>query len=119
MQVSEVTIQTFRNGACGPWKAVNPKWTRKTNLPVTFCVCDVSQSPFSLQFSGRFSLAVVGLNITSLGLRSLKEISDGDVIISGNSNLCYAETVNWKKLFGTTNQKIRIVGNKNEKDCSK
>uniref|UniRef100_A0A8C5XTB3 Receptor protein-tyrosine kinase n=1 Tax=Microcebus murinus TaxID=30608 RepID=A0A8C5XTB3_MICMU len=64
-----------------------------------------------------FSLAVVGLNITSLGLRSLKEISDGDVIISGNKNLCYANTINWKKLFGTSSQKTKILNNRVENNC--
>ncbi|XP_036897009.1 epidermal growth factor receptor isoform X3 [Sturnira hondurensis] len=66
---------------------------------------------------GRFSFAVVGLNITSLGLRSLKEISDGDVVITGNRHLCYADTVNWKRLFGTPNQKIKIEKNKDGADC--
>ncbi|XP_051056602.1 epidermal growth factor receptor isoform X1 [Phodopus roborovskii] len=66
---------------------------------------------------GQFSLAVVGLNITSLGLRSLKEISDGDVVISGNRNLCYANTINWKKLFGTSNQKTKIMNNRAQDDC--
>ncbi|XP_058930551.2 epidermal growth factor receptor isoform X2 [Kogia breviceps] len=66
---------------------------------------------------GQFSLAVVGLDITSLGLRSLKEISDGDVIISGNRKLCYADTINWKKLFGTSNQKTKIINNRSEKEC--
>lgn len=72
----------------------------------------------SLRRSGRFSLAVVGLDITSLGLRSLKEISDGDVIISANRNLCYADTIDWRKLFGTTSQKAKIQGNKDGRDCS-
>ncbi|KAJ8778755.1 hypothetical protein J1605_013432 [Eschrichtius robustus] len=66
---------------------------------------------------GQFSLAVVGLDIMSLGLRSLKEISDGDVIISGNRKLCYADTINWKKLFGTSNQKTKIINNRSEKEC--
>ncbi|KAM6201250.1 epidermal growth factor receptor [Rhynchocyon petersi] len=66
---------------------------------------------------GQFSLAVVGLDITSLGLRSLREISDGDVIISGNQNLCYANTINWKKLFGTSSQNTKIINNRNVKDC--
>ncbi|KAH0521488.1 Epidermal growth factor receptor [Microtus ochrogaster] len=66
---------------------------------------------------GQFSLAVVGLNITSLGLRSLKEISDGDVVISGNRNLCYANTINWKKFFGTSNQKTKIMTNRAQNDC--
>lgn len=66
---------------------------------------------------GRFSLAVVGLDITSLGLRSLREISDGDVIISNNRNLCYADTIAWRKLFGTTSQKTKIQSNKDSREC--
>eukprot|EP00070_Physeter_catodon_P039179 XP_028346073.1 epidermal growth factor receptor isoform X4 [Physeter catodon] len=66
---------------------------------------------------GQFSLAVVGLDIMSLGLRSLKEISDGDVIISGNRKLCYADTINWRKLFGTSSQKTKIINNRSEKEC--
>lgn len=37
--------------------------------------------------------------LTSLGLRSLREISDGSVYISQNAKLCYHHTVNWAKLF--------------------
>lgn len=37
--------------------------------------------------------------LTSLGLRSLREISDGSVYISQNTNLCYHHTVNWTQLF--------------------
>ncbi|XP_019063146.1 epidermal growth factor receptor isoform X2 [Fukomys damarensis] len=66
---------------------------------------------------GQFSLAIVGLNLTSLGLRSLKEISDGDVIVSGNQHLCYANTINWRKLFGTSGQKTKIMKNRDEKNC--
>lgn len=92
----------------------------KLNLRMAHCFRYHTTVQFSsLPFSGQFSLAVVGLNITSLGLRSLKEISDGDVIISGNRNLCYANTINWKKLFGTPNQKTKIMNNRAEKDCSK
>lgn len=86
---------------------------------MTPCSCSISRRAFpSLRRSGRFSLAVVGLDITSLGLRSLKEISDGDVIISGNRNLCYADTINWRKLFGTASQKTKIQNNKDGRDCS-
>ncbi|OWK02830.1 hypothetical protein Celaphus_00010186 [Cervus elaphus hippelaphus] len=67
---------------------------------------------------GQFSLAVVGLSITSLGLRSLKEISDGDVIISGNQNLCYADTIRWKKLLGTSTQNAKISKNRSQQECS-
>ncbi|MGH0120802.1 UNVERIFIED_CONTAM: hypothetical protein FKN15_065138 [Acipenser sinensis] len=45
------------------------------------------------------SLAVVNIQISNLGLRSLKEISDGDVVIKNNPNLCYTDTFQWNKLF--------------------
>ncbi|KAE8293466.1 Receptor tyrosine-protein kinase erbB-3 [Larimichthys crocea] len=48
----------------------------------------------------RFSLMVMRIpTLTSLGLRSLREISDGSVYISQNANLCYHHTVNWSQLF--------------------
>ncbi|KAG7471886.1 hypothetical protein MATL_G00102810 [Megalops atlanticus] len=47
-----------------------------------------------------YSLLVMKLpSLTSLGLRSLREISDGSVYISGNRKLCYHHTVNWTQLF--------------------
>uniref|UniRef100_A0A3Q1CIH4 Receptor protein-tyrosine kinase n=1 Tax=Amphiprion ocellaris TaxID=80972 RepID=A0A3Q1CIH4_AMPOC len=48
----------------------------------------------------RYSLMVMHIpTLTSLGLRSLREISDGSVYISQNANLCYHHTVNWTQLF--------------------
>ncbi|XP_077592848.1 receptor tyrosine-protein kinase erbB-3-like isoform X1 [Stigmatopora nigra] len=48
----------------------------------------------------RFSLMVMRIpTLTSLGLRSLREISDGSVYISQNAELCYHHTVNWGELF--------------------
>ena len=44
--------------------------------------------------------------LTSLGLRSLREISDGSVYISQNANLCYHHTVNWAQLF--RGQRVRV-----------
>uniref|UniRef100_A0A3B4GUT4 Receptor protein-tyrosine kinase n=1 Tax=Pundamilia nyererei TaxID=303518 RepID=A0A3B4GUT4_9CICH len=57
-----------------------------------------------------FSLTVMRVpTLTSLGLHSLKEISDGSMYISLNSNLCYHHTVNWTKLFrGRRHIKLRI-----------
>uniref|UniRef100_A0A8C0G1W7 receptor protein-tyrosine kinase n=1 Tax=Chelonoidis abingdonii TaxID=106734 RepID=A0A8C0G1W7_CHEAB len=68
---------------------------------------------------GHYSLAIVNLKIHSLGLRSLKEISDGDVAIMKNKNLCYAETMNWNKLFVIETQKTKIISNRNQDECSK
>lgn len=72
-----------------------------------------------LHFSGQYSLAVVNLKIQSLGLRSLKEISDGDVVIMKNKNLCYADTMDWRSLFATQSQKTKIIQNRNKNECGK
>ncbi|CAH2283133.1 epidermal growth factor receptor isoform X2 [Pelobates cultripes] len=66
---------------------------------------------------GRYALAVVGLSINSLGLRSLKEISDGDVIIKNNKKLCHVDTIKWDNLF-RTNQQTKITDNKDPKICA-
>ncbi|XP_077160873.1 epidermal growth factor receptor isoform X2 [Paroedura picta] len=65
-----------------------------------------------------FALAITGVGIKSLGLHSLKEVSDGDVVILRNKNLCYANTVNWTALFRTNQQKIRLLNNSNETECA-
>ncbi|KAK5863570.1 hypothetical protein PBY51_000593 [Eleginops maclovinus] len=55
----------------------------------------------------RFSLMVMHLHtLTSLGLRSLREISDGSVYISQNKNLCFHHTVNWTKL--SRGRRVRV-----------
>ncbi|XP_030624452.1 receptor tyrosine-protein kinase erbB-3b [Chanos chanos] len=47
-----------------------------------------------------FSLLVMKVpSLKSLGLRSLREISDGSVYISNNTNLCYHHTIKWRQLF--------------------
>ncbi|XP_072858658.2 epidermal growth factor receptor isoform X1 [Pogona vitticeps] len=67
---------------------------------------------------GRYALAITNLNISSLGLRSLREISDGDVGILRNEHLCFDNTVDWRKLFVTENQKTKISKNGNESICT-
>uniref|UniRef100_A0A3Q2P386 receptor protein-tyrosine kinase n=1 Tax=Fundulus heteroclitus TaxID=8078 RepID=A0A3Q2P386_FUNHE len=37
-------------------------------------------------------------SLTSLGLRSLQSINDGDIYITGNEKLCYSNTVNWTRI---------------------
>ncbi|XP_015226132.1 PREDICTED: receptor tyrosine-protein kinase erbB-3 isoform X2 [Cyprinodon variegatus] len=38
-------------------------------------------------------------SLTSLGLRSLQRINDGNIYISGNEKLCYYNTVNWTRIL--------------------
>lgn len=49
--------------------------------------------------------------LTSLGLRSLREISDGSVYISQNANLCYHHTVNWTQLFRGSRVQVNNLSN--------
>lgn len=91
-----------------------PSTTLFTNPPSSVCFLFVH-----LHFSGQYSLAVVNLKIQSLGLRSLKEISDGDVAIMKNKNLCYADSMNWHSLFATQSQKTKIIQNRNKNECGK
>lgn len=70
-----------------------------------------------------FSLLVMKIpSLTSLGLRSLREVSDGSVYISNNKNLCYHHTVDWIKIFtGSRRQSRRtyndIKDNKPKDQC--
>uniref|UniRef100_A0A673BM84 Receptor protein-tyrosine kinase n=1 Tax=Sphaeramia orbicularis TaxID=375764 RepID=A0A673BM84_9TELE len=50
------------------------------------------------------SVAIAQLDISYLGLRSLKEISDGDVIVIKNQNLCYTNKSHWMGLFKSESQ---------------
>uniref|UniRef100_A0A8C1R6K7 Receptor protein-tyrosine kinase n=1 Tax=Cyprinus carpio TaxID=7962 RepID=A0A8C1R6K7_CYPCA len=51
-----------------------------------------------------YSFAVTQTEITHFGLRSLREISDGHVVISKNKHLCYTSPVHWKRLFKSEQQ---------------
>uniref|UniRef100_A0A3Q2ZKP9 Receptor protein-tyrosine kinase n=1 Tax=Kryptolebias marmoratus TaxID=37003 RepID=A0A3Q2ZKP9_KRYMA len=53
---------------------------------------------------GSRSVVMITLNIQYLGLRSLKEIIDGDVVISKNQNLCYTNKSHWERLFKSASQ---------------
>uniref|UniRef100_G3NTE9 receptor protein-tyrosine kinase n=1 Tax=Gasterosteus aculeatus aculeatus TaxID=481459 RepID=G3NTE9_GASAC len=49
-------------------------------------------------------------------LRSLREISAGNVHIAENSQLCYYDTVNWTRLFRAPNQKVLVRNNQTAKE---
>lgn len=66
-----------------------------------------------------FSLLVMKIpSLTSLGLCSLHEISDGSVYITQNKNLCYHHTVNWTQIV-TSNRNNDIKDNKPQIKCGK
>ncbi|XP_043919333.1 epidermal growth factor receptor-like [Protopterus annectens] len=66
-----------------------------------------------------YSLAISNVNISSLGLRSLREISDGDVSISRNKNLCYADTLPWNKIVKHSRQNMKLMNNSTPQLCNR
>lgn len=56
-----------------------------------------------------FSLAIQNLQITSLGLRSLRSISGGLVLLHNNSQLCYTSSLPWENIVHPTQGPHRIV----------
>lgn len=73
--------------------------------------------PPILPLSGISLLVLKQQGISSLQLQSLREISAGNVHIAENSQLCYYSTVNWTRLFRTSNQKALIRNNQSPKQC--
>ncbi|XP_030258084.1 epidermal growth factor receptor [Sparus aurata] len=67
---------------------------------------------------GSRSVVMAQLSITSLGLRSLKEITGGDVVIIKNQNLCYTDKKHWKRLFKSESQSATIEDNADSTTCA-
>uniref|UniRef100_A0A8C5HT74 Receptor protein-tyrosine kinase n=1 Tax=Gouania willdenowi TaxID=441366 RepID=A0A8C5HT74_GOUWI len=53
-------------------------------------------------YKGVFSLAIQNLHIKSLGLRSLRSVSGGLVLLYNNSQLCYTSSLPWDSLLHPT-----------------
>lgn len=71
-----------------------------------------------LYFRGVFSLAIQNLHIQSLGLRSLRSVSGGLVLLHNNSQLCYTSSLHWESLLHPTQGPHRIVNhNQDPKVC--
>lgn len=83
-------------------------------LPTVVFKAVIKSFPFC---SGSRSVVVARLGITSLGLRSLKEISDGDVVIMKNENLCYTHKSHWKTFFKSESQSATVEGNADATTC--
>uniref|UniRef100_A0A3Q3GDE1 Receptor protein-tyrosine kinase n=1 Tax=Labrus bergylta TaxID=56723 RepID=A0A3Q3GDE1_9LABR len=62
-------------------------------------------------YKGVFSLGLQNLHIKSLGLRSLRNVSGGLVLLHNNSQLCYTNSLPWDSLLHPTQGPHRIVSN--------
>ncbi|KAK5877707.1 hypothetical protein CesoFtcFv8_025187 [Champsocephalus esox] len=60
----------------------------------------------------KYSVAVVKAeHLLWLGLRSLKEVSAGGVLLLNNSQLCFTRTDQWTRLFRSNQQIVSLPGN--------
>ncbi|KFM81599.1 Epidermal growth factor receptor, partial [Stegodyphus mimosarum] len=63
------------------------------------------------------ALYIVKTSLESLGMRSLKKISSGSIAILENDDLCFANTINWKKIRKSGSHSILLQSNGNETIC--
>lgn len=99
------------------------------SFPVCFFHSSLFKALFTTQilhllplhpFRGVFSLAIQNLHIESLGLRSLRSVSGGLVLIYNNTQLCYTNSVPWQNLLHPTQGPHRIVShNQDPAVCGK
>ncbi|XP_028328295.1 epidermal growth factor receptor-like [Gouania willdenowi] len=64
------------------------------------------------------SVVVTHLSVSFLGLRSLVEVSDGDVVVQKNQNLCFTNTTHWERLFRSEHQSATVEDNANATQCA-
>lgn len=63
---------------------------------------------FTAHIFRSYALLVMKIpSLTSLGLRSLRNINDGSVYITGNKKLCYLDTVNWTRILTSSSRPHR------------
>ncbi|BFZ15671.1 hypothetical protein BsWGS_18709 [Bradybaena similaris] len=63
------------------------------------------------------ALSILQTPLKSLDLVSLKQISNGHVLIAVNSKLCYADTIDWREILKRPDQKIDIRSNRARTQC--
>lgn len=81
---------------------------------------DVSHSFLCCFLRGVLSLGVQNLHIQSLGLRSLRSVSGGLVLLHNNSKLCYTESLSWVSLLHPTQGPHYIINNNQDPNtCGK
>ena len=63
------------------------------------------------------ALYVVKTSLISLNMRSLKEIRSGSVAILENTELCYAQNINWKEIMKSTSHNTLLQNNRQKQKC--
>ena len=63
------------------------------------------------------SLYIVKTSLSSLNMRKLKHIRSGSVAILENSELCYAQDINWQKIMQSTSHNTLLQNNRPTGKC--
>uniref|UniRef100_A0A4W5MLJ7 Receptor protein-tyrosine kinase n=1 Tax=Hucho hucho TaxID=62062 RepID=A0A4W5MLJ7_9TELE len=68
---------------------------------------------------GEVSFAALNVaHLKYLGLRSLREISDGSIVVKNNPHLCYTNRGHWNGLFRMDKQLSKVENNANISTCA-
>ncbi|XP_067343697.1 receptor tyrosine-protein kinase erbB-2 isoform X1 [Channa argus] len=70
-------------------------------------------------YKGVFSLAIQNLHIQALGLRSLRSVSGGLVLLYNNSQLCDTSSLPWQSILHPTQGPHRIVSKNQDPEVCK
>lgn len=62
---------------------------------------------------------IISTSLESLNLQSLTEVTNGGIIIIQNSQLCFAETINWRSMAKSKDARVLVTRNKNATECGK
>ncbi|MBN3309815.1 ERBB2 kinase, partial [Amia calva] len=68
-------------------------------------------------YMGVFSLGVQSVHVKSLGLRSLKSVSGGLVLLHNNSQLCYTNSLPWDTIQSPHGQQLIDTANRPPEMC--
>ncbi|KFB41066.1 AGAP008819-PA-like protein [Anopheles sinensis] len=63
------------------------------------------------------SVYIVKTSLRSLELKSLKRVNSGSIVILENSNLCFADEIDWSKIKKSTDHETMIHKNRNSTEC--
>uniref|UniRef100_A0AAQ4Q005 receptor protein-tyrosine kinase n=1 Tax=Gasterosteus aculeatus aculeatus TaxID=481459 RepID=A0AAQ4Q005_GASAC len=122
---NKMEVEEKRVKMCIPCTDICPKGKAQTN---TVDSRNIDKFVNCTKINGNLVFLITGIkggisllvlkqqSISSLQLRSLREISAGNVHIAENSQLCYYDTVNWTRLFRAPNQKVLVRNNQTAKE---
>lgn len=107
------TCLVIRRSKCGVQSALHEGFTK------TFVISLHDWIHPMFVFRGTASFAVLNIpHLEHLGLRLLREVSSGDVVIRNNPRLCYTGDGNyWRSLLRLEKQRYIVAKNADQETC--